>query len=104
MKKAVRQLLSLVMVFSLVLCLAPAAFADGETTVTTADALKAALETGGTVTLGGDITAEEPLTVSADTTLDLNGHTLSVEHSGGENYAVLVSAAQCRARRVQRGR
>ena len=55
MKESVRQVLSLVMALCLLLSLVPAVFA-AETPVKTADALTAALETGGTVTLGADIT------------------------------------------------
>ena len=90
MKKSVRQVLSLVMALCLLLSLVPAVFA-AETPVETADALTAALETGGTVTLGADITVGERLTVSKDTVLDLNGYTLTVDTSG--RIAVMVSAA-----------
>ena len=93
MKKTMRQMLCLVTALCLALSFAPAAFADGETTVTTAEALKAALADGGNIALGADITVSEALTVSGDTVLDLNGHTLAVDHNGQENYAVLVSAA-----------
>ena len=93
MKKTVRRVLSLAMVLCLVLSLAAAAFAAEETTVATAQELKTALGAGGAIKLGDNIDVGEALTVSMDTVLDLNGHTLAVDHDSRENYAVLVSAA-----------
>lgn len=46
--------------------------------INTYENLKAALEQGGMVKLEGDVAAEGPLTVAADTTLDLAGHVLSL--------------------------
>ena len=92
MKKTVRQILSIAMALCLLLSLTPAAFAD-ETTVEDAEALKTALLSGGSIKLDADIDVSEALVISKNTTLDLNGKTLSVNHSGRENYAVLVSAA-----------
>lgn len=91
MKKKMRQILSLVLTVCMVASLTPAVFADSVTTVSDMNALITALEAGGTIRLGSDITVTEPLTVSVDTTLDLNGHTLSVDHNSMANYAVLVS-------------
>lgn len=42
-----------------------------------AESLQTALNHGGTVVLTEDVTITAPLTVSADTSLDLNGHTIS---------------------------
>ena len=92
MKNTGKKALSLFLAVCLVLSLAPAVFAD-EATVTDADGLKNALSVGGTITLGKDINVNEALTVSKGTTLDLNGHTLAVNHNGMQNYAVLVNAA-----------
>lgn len=46
--------------------------------VYTAEQLKAALANGGEIVLGNDITAEETLNVTKETTLNLNGYTLNV--------------------------
>ena len=92
MKKSVHQVLSLVMALCLVLSLAPAAFAVTGTTVTTAAELKEAFSKGGTFTLGDNIVVDEALYVSEDTTLDLNGKTLTVNHGAWDNYAILVNA------------
>lgn len=76
-----RKLLSIVLAVAVCISLAmPAAFAAGagETVVTTAEELQAAFNQGGNVTLGGDIGAQSTLTVKASTSLDLNGHKLTV--------------------------
>ena len=44
------------------------------TTVTNADELATALAMGGTVVLGDDIVVDEPLVVTGNATIDLNGH------------------------------
>lgn len=49
--------------------------------ITTEEALRTALEKGGEVTLGGDITLTSYLSIDKEVTLDLNGHTISGEFS-----------------------
>lgn len=51
--------------------------AHADATVNTTDELTAAVQEGGTVTLGDDIELDVPLAIAATTTLDLNGHTLT---------------------------
>lgn len=92
MRNPVRRVLSLVMALCLALSLAPAAFAVTGTTVTTAAELKEAFSKGGTFTLGDNIVVDEALYVSEDTTLDLNGKTLTVNHDAWDNYAIMVNA------------
>lgn len=59
--------------------------------VTTLDALKSALSTGGTITLGGNITTTECLTIpkGKTVTLNLNGHNIS---SDTTNKDVIVNS------------
>ena len=68
--------------------------ADGATTsVETFDALKTALTTGGTVVLANDISGDYSTAVavkSVDTTLDLNGKTLSLGCTAGENVGFII--------------
>ena len=65
--------------------------ADG---VTTIEALQAAVNNGGTVKLGGDITTDQGLTVSTGTpvTIDLNGFTLT---SSAENTIYILPGTVC---------
>ena len=68
----------------------------GETAtgVTTLEALQAAVNAGGTVKLGGDITTDQGLTVSTRTpvTIDLNGFTLT---SSAENTIYILPDTVC---------
>ena len=68
----------------------------GETAtgVTTLEALQAAVNAGGTVKLGGDITTDQDLTVSTGTpvTIDLNGFTLT---SSAENTIYILPDTVC---------
>ena len=68
----------------------------GETAtgVTTLEALQAAVNAGGTVKLGGDITTDQDLTVSTRTpvTIDLNGFTLT---SSAENTIYILPDTVC---------
>lgn len=52
---------------------------SGDNVIDTEAELKAAIEAGGTVALGGDIVLSDTLTIPADVTvtLDLAGHTIS---------------------------
>lgn len=76
LKKALSLFLSLVMMLSLLPTMALAT----EEKVSTYDALKTALEAGGSVKLAGNITATPSLaiTVTQDTELDLNGYAVSI--------------------------
>ncbi len=62
------------------------------TTVTTVDGLKAAIDEGGDITLGNDITVEEALKIEAETVLNLNGFTLTLDMPDYNNYAIVVKA------------
>ena len=62
------------------------------TTVTTVDGLKAAIDKGGDITLGDDITVEEALKIEAETVLNLNGFTLTLDMPNYNNYAIVVKA------------
>ena len=90
-RKALSVLLALVLLASL-LPMAALASEPSYAEVYTEQELKNALKDGGTIKLGDDINVNEALTVSKDTTLDLNGHKVAVNHNGMENYAVLVNA------------
>ena len=72
----------------LAFCLVLATPAAADDTIDTWAELKSALETGGTVTLGGDIDETidiktEKITIDDTTTLDLNGKNLTVTYTGG---------------------
>ena len=60
--------------------------------VTTFEALQEAVNNGGTVKLGGDITLENDLDIQASTplVLDLNGHTIT-----GNGYGVILRYGDC---------
>ena len=60
--------------------------------VTTFEELQAAVNAGGTVKLGGDITLENDLDIQASTplVLDLNGHTIT-----GNGYGVVIRYGDC---------
>ena len=60
--------------------------------VTTFEDLQAAVNAGGTVKLGGDITLENDLDIQASTplVLDLNGHTIT-----GNGYGVILRYGDC---------
>ena len=62
------------------------------TVVTTFAELQAAVNAGGTVKLGGDITLSDHLytTAASPLVLDLNGHTIT-----GSNYAVWLNSGTC---------
>ncbi|MBQ2650282.1 MAG: hypothetical protein IJF79_01435, partial [Clostridia bacterium] len=62
------------------------------TTVTTVDGLKAAIDKGGDITLGDDITVEGALKIEAETVLNLNGFTLTLDMPNYNNYAIVVKA------------
>ena len=62
------------------------------TTVTTFDGLKAAIDEGGDITLGNDITVKEALKIEAETVLNLNGFTLTLNMPDYNNYAIVVKA------------
>ena len=71
----------------------PAFAADA--TVVDAEGLIAAAETGGTITLGADITLSDRLELKADTVLDLNGHKLtSTCTESSAVYAQYVAGTQ----------
>lgn len=61
----------------------PPASGDG---ITTAAALKSALEAGGNIKLGSNITLEEYVNIENPTTLDLNGKTLTLQGDEGHLY------------------
>jgi|GEM_PF-3634024 len=69
------------------------------TTVSTADELKTEMAKGGELRLGGDLTVgtanEDPITPTADTTIDLDGHTLNLTKAAknlsiDSNHAVTI--------------
>lgn len=78
--KNCKKMLALVCTLALTLSMALGVVtvqAEGESTVTTADELKAAIANGGSVVLGNDITASIEIPENVSVTLNLNGCTLS---------------------------
>ena len=73
MKKAISIVLALAICLLLVIPTLAA-----EAVVKTADELQEALSTGGNIVLGSDIGVESTVTVAANTSIDLNGHKLSI--------------------------
>ena len=65
--------------------------AENEKLIRTADALKAALEAGGNVKLGADITLESTPEITKDTTIDLNNKKLTV--TGERAYGLHVTGS-----------
>ncbi|MDY3004803.1 MAG: hypothetical protein SOR92_10075 [Christensenella hongkongensis] len=61
-----------------------------ENTITTVEDLKAALQAGGEIVLGGDIAIADStkFTITKDTVLDLNGYTLESAYSGA-NFSLI---------------
>ena len=89
MKKILATILALVM--ALALC--SVSWADDG--VTTAEALAAAVEAGGEIKLGADITASITIAEGKDVTLDLNGKTLTNEagkHTITNNGTLTITA------------
>lgn len=83
-----KKLISMIMGVSMVLCMTPAgvlADESGDGVIDTAAELTAALEAGGEVTLGGDVTIIDSITINTDTTLDLNGHTITLSVYSSED-------------------
>jgi hypothetical protein len=94
MKRIGRKTLSLLLALCMVLSLLPV-FAAAEGEVNTFDDLKTALagsETGTiTITLGGDITIKEALTIPNGVTIDGGGHTLSAPITGVSEAGIVQS-------------
>lgn len=77
-----KRLLSAISALLLVMCMTPAGVLAAETgdgVIDTDVELAEALVAGGEVILGGDITLTHEVIIDADTTLDLNGHTITLE-------------------------
>ena len=75
---------------------------EATTTVTTMDALKKALAQGGTIDLGATVTLTEPLAVSENTTIELNGNTLdagahSISVAAGKTLTIQNAASLSRS-------
>lgn len=85
-----KKLLSLALALALCLGLAIPASAAA-TVVTTAEELQAAFDAGGDVVLGGDIGVTETVTVTRSSSLDLNGHKLTIVPS---NAGLVIELAQ----------
>ncbi len=71
-----KRILAILLTVCLVLSMATTAFAAEGVTVTDEAELIAALNDGGDIILGGDITLAVSLSVSKDTTIDLNGNSI----------------------------
>ena len=84
MKKFLSIALALLMV-----CVMLPVVAMADESVTTAEALKTAVENGGEVTLGADITASIVIPADKTVTLKLNGHTLTNEANKDTIYVTL---------------
>ena len=90
-----KKLLSVLMVLCLILAMAPAAFAEGETEVDSAEALTSALQVGGNIKLTNDITVEtkQEWTIGSgiSVVLDLNNHTISSSYDEINYYIMVVN-------------
>lgn len=90
-----KRFLSLLMVFCLMLSLAPAAFAVDEP-VTTEAALTSALSSataGDKITLGADITLTTPLTIGKAVTIDGTAEKYAITYDGTDTeYAITINA------------
>ena len=90
-----KKLLSVLMVLCLILAMAPAAFAEGETEVDSAEALTSALQVGGNIKLTNDITVEtkQEWTIGSgiSVVLDLNNHTISSSYDEINYYVMVVN-------------
>ncbi len=84
MKKFLSITLALLMV-----CVMLPVVALADEGITTADALKSAVEAGGNVTLGADITASITIPADKTVTLNLNGKTLTNEDSKDTIYVAM---------------
>ena len=73
MKKVLATILALVMAIGL----CSVSWATGPASVNSAETLKTAIETGGAITLSGSFEVSEPLSVSKEVTIDLNGQTIT---------------------------
>ena len=73
MKKVLATILALVMAIGL----CSVSWATAPASVNSADALKSAIETGGAITLSGNIEVSQALSVSKRVTIDLNGQTIT---------------------------
>lgn len=79
-----KKVLSLLTALCLMLSLVPAAFAAG-TGVTTEDALRTAVASGGTVTLGADINLSSPLEINTAVVIDGTTTKYSITAPSGQN-------------------
>ena len=90
-----KKLLSVLMVLCLILAMAPAAMAEGETEVDSAEALTSALQVGGNIKLTNDITVEtkQEWTIGSgiSVVLDLNNHTISSSYDEINYYVMVVN-------------
>ena len=88
-----KKLLSVLMVLCLILAMAPAAFAEGETEVDSAEALTSALQVGGNIKLTNNITVDtrQDWTIGSgiNVVLDLNGNTITSSYAA-QNYFIFV--------------
>lgn len=73
MKKVLATILALVMAIGL----CSVSWAANPTSVNSAETLKTAIETGGAITLSGNIEVSQALSVSKKVTIDLNGQTIT---------------------------
>ncbi len=87
-----KKVLSLALALALCLGLVVPASAAA-TVVNTAEELQAAFDKGGDITLGGDIGVKEGLIVTRSSSLDLNGHKLTIIPSN-RDVGLLIELAQ----------
>ena len=73
MRKVLATILALVMAIGL----CSVSWAANPTSVNSAETLKTAIETGGAITLSGNIEVNQALSVSKEVTIDLNGQTIT---------------------------
>ena len=73
MKKVLATVLALVMAIGL----CSVSWATDPASVNSAETLKTAIETGGAITLSGNIEVSQALSVSKKVTIDLNGQTIT---------------------------
>ena len=89
-KKLLASLLVVVMMLSVI---PVTVFATTPTVVTDENALKAAAQNGGEVTIGNQISIHEPITVNKDLVINLNGQSIWMNDGQDHEAAFIVSGA-----------
>lgn len=85
-----KRIISILAVCCLMVTMVPAAFAAG-TDITSEAELRSAVEAGGTVTLGADITISTPLSITKGTTINGQDHAINYTGNNAANACIEVT-------------